>query len=214
MSGLKRLCLLGAVLVTCLLVALTSKALSQRTSPAPAVATAPSSHAPARTEAGAVAAAVDVLRVFGSPRMYDSRERSQILPSVAGTAVTAAEIDRGFELAARTLSVDARGTSPDGVLVSRLVPVGHRTMSFGQDRAEIAVWVVGLLGVAGDSSPVPVTATWTTETVTLEWIDQRWTVTGMRQTDGPTPVGSAQVPSPAEQIARAADQFTEPTYGE
>lgn len=213
MTGLRRLALLAAVLVACVLVALVSRTVSQRTGP---VAEGVVQERPAtseRTEDGAVAAAHEVLRVFGSTRMYDSRERERVLPSLAGQTGAAAEVDRGFALAARTLGLDERGRSLDGELVSRLVPVGHRTISLDADRAEIAFWVVGLLGVAGETSPVPVMATWTTETLTLEWVDGRWVLTSMRQADGPAPIGSAQVPAPAADIARAARDFEEVLHG-
>ena len=95
--------------------------------------------------------------------------------------------------------------------MARSIPVGTRTVSFDPDRAVVAVWSAGLLGVAAPRSSTPVQESWSTETVTLEWTEQGWRWVSFEHADGPAPVGSAQVPADAEAVARAARGFREVT---
>lgn len=173
------------------------------------------SDSPVRTEDGAVSAAVGFLQAYGSPEMYDPQERRQIIADITSPArrdQVAAQVDEAFTLAAQNLGLNARGRSPAGELIARTVPVGVRTLAYTDDRAVISVWTMGLLGVAGLESRLPVQESWSTETVTLEWTAEGWRWVSLEHVDGPAPIGSAQVPADAAVIADAAREFGEVTH--
>lgn len=161
-----------------------------------AVAVAPAS----RDEAGAVAAAVEYLSIYGSEVMFYAPARraalSEIISDERREAVLQ-ETDRAYALAARTLGVDASGQSPLGTLVARLVPVGVDVVDLEPSRATVSVWATSLLGVSGPGSTVPVQESWSTERVELVWEDDRWLWWDVTHADGPAPVGSTQVPADA-----------------
>lgn len=183
---------------------------SQATRSAPAAPPTDASSA-ARDERGAVAAAMEHLRLLGSEEMYDASARQRLLRARVEPAEFE-ELDHAYALAGENLGVAADGSAPEGVVVSRLVPVGHRVESFSPERAVVAVWAVGLLGVAGPTSRMPVQASWSTETVTMEWRDDGWRWIGVERREGPAPVGSAQIPAPADVMAAAAVAFEEPGH--
>jgi hypothetical protein len=183
---------------------------------APLTAPQPVVDTGARTEAGATAAAVEFLTAYGSSAMYDADLRRQIVADVTSPAVrtqTQTQVDAAFTLAARSLGLDSRGASPDGQLVARTIPVGARVVAYAPDRAVVAVWTTGLLGVAGLQSPNPVQESWSTETITLDWTPVGWRWASLEHADGPAPIGSAQVPADADAIARAARDFGAVTRG-
>lgn len=163
------------------------------------------------TAQSAVAAALDLVSVLGSTAMYDDRSRRAVLDRVAAESARA-ELDRGFRLAADALGLKPEGTAQGGDLVARVTPVGHRLDQFQGETAVVSVWTVGLLGVAGATSAQPVQASWSTETVTLTWLDGRWQWAGLVHAEGPAPVGSAQVPAPPSQLAQQVRDFREPTH--
>lgn len=169
-----------------------------------------------QTEAGAISAATNHLVAFTQPRMFQPLVRLQVLTVLAGprrAPELLRSVDPGMQRAAATLQVDpATGTSSMGQLVSRLTPVGYRVVSYGPERARIAVWATSLSGVAGASSSVPVVTSWATDTVDLEW-DGDWKWTGFVESAGPTPVGTVDPPSAWSEIADAATGFSPYGYG-
>ena len=170
----------------------------------------------ARTEQGAVAAALDILGLYGSPAMYDTVRRRELVARTAGAAVQddlQAQFDTAFALAARGLGIDRDGNPVEGTLVARAIPAGQRVVSYSPDRAVVAVWTTGLLGVAGAASRNPVQERWSTETVTLAWQDGAWRWLGLEHEDGPAPVGSPQVPATFNQVAAAHRTFEEVPRG-
>ena len=192
---------------------------SEAPSPGGVPVTAPVAQPPARTdartEAGATTAAVEFLVAYGSPAMYDPSQRRQVLAAITSPAVqaqTQAQVDEAFTLAATSLGLDAGGSSLEGELVARTIPIGTRIVDYSPDQAVISVWVTGLLGVAGLGSRYPVQESWSTATVTLDWTPQGWRWASLDHTDGPAPIGSAQVPADADAIARTARQFGAVAY--
>lgn len=163
-----------------------------------------------RTEAGARAAAIRFLTAYGSPAMYDADRRGEIVGDITSPSLRGqlqGQVDEAFGLAAKNLGLDRRGTTPDGELVARTVPVGVRVLAYDRDQAVVEIWATGLLGIAGLASRNPVQETWSTETVALEWTPEGWRWAGLKHADGPAPIGSAQVPADADVIAQAARDF-------
>jgi hypothetical protein len=162
-----------------------------------------------RNEAGAVRAALTHLQVVGSADIFDPQRRERLLSSAGVPEEARERFAAGYDLAADALGLDEKGESTQGELVSRTVPVGHRLAQYDGERAVVEVWAVGLLGVAGPTSTLPVQASWSTETLTLEWGGSSWRWTALEHQDGPAPVGSAQVPAAQELILRQVREFQE-----
>lgn len=183
--------LLPAALAAFVLAALAGRVTSTSAEGPDASAPSPSTVA---VEDDAVRAAQSVVRRLGSRDMYDERSRLDLLAASLSPALFAST-ERAYLLVGETLGLRADGTSGDGALVARLVPVGHRVLQRRPDEVVVAVWTVGLLGVAGPTSPKPVQATWSTETLTMRRQAGRWVCTRLVHEDGPAPVAGAQVPA-------------------
>jgi len=106
---------------------------------------------------------------------------------------------RGEGGAARDLEKSADflkkiGLSNDGsaragtTFVNRTMPAGTKVTFFSADTATIEVWCNGLFGLAGEDSTNPVTSTWFTVTMKLNWSGGDWKVLESSQKSGPTPV--------------------------
>ena len=183
---------------------------------APPAVTAADKAPGVRTEQGAVAATLEILGLYGSPEMYDPARRHELVERTAASAVRdqlQGQLDAAFALTARSLGVDASGRSTSGTLVARTIPVGQRIVAYTPDRAVVAVWTTGLLGIAETSSRNPVQESWSTETVTLTWEGDAWRWLELQHLPGPAPVGSPQVPATSDQIASAHKDFAEVPHG-
>lgn len=169
-----------------------------------------------RSQAGAISAATNYLVAFTQPRMFQPFVRDQVLTVLAGPQQAPdliKSVNPGMQRAAEALQVDpTTGTSAMGQLVSRLVPVGYKVISYEGDRARIAVWGTSLAGVAGSASSVPVVNNWATDTIDLVWAGD-WKWAGFVESDGPTPVGTVNPPSPWAEIADATTGFVPYGYG-
>lgn len=168
------------------------------------------------TAAGAVAAATNYLVAQSDPQMYVADRRHAVLETIAAPGQAdqlIAQVEPGIQLAARGLGLDASGRSNDGVLVSRVLPLGWHLDSYQSDRARVAVWYGTLAGVAALHSQTPVTTEYATESIDLVWAAGDWKWSGLVHADGPAPVGGVQPPSSADQIALAVQSFQPYAYG-
>lgn len=200
--------LLAVLLLTCLLATVAVRSLRDTPSdpaPLPTSSTVPSADSavpmpPVHDQDSAVRSAVSALVELGSTSMYDSSlRRDRLAELVVPDALDA--LDAGFGQTAANLGLDQRGQSTEGALVARYVPVGTHVVSYSPDTAVVSVWMTALLGVAGPTSRRPVQESWSTETVTMTWTGRGWRWAGSSSTEGPVPVGSAQVPSDAAALA-------------
>ena len=171
-----------------------------------------------RTEAGVRSAAANYLVAYGSPLVFVPASRHALLTAMLDPAVLAsmlAQTDAAFSATADRfgLGQDGQPTIPGVRFVSRTLPVGVRTVSYGPDTAVVSVWAAGLLGLAGGISPLPVTETWSTTTLTLRWVAGDWKWVSFTGETGPTPVPSISTPSGAQAIADAVAGFGGLTYG-
>lgn len=153
-----------------------------------------------------MAAATDALAHLGSPEVYDAGTRRGVLERVV-LPTEVARLEQAYAMTGSNLGLNSAGQSSEGELVARTVAVGTSVVAYSPDEAVIALWSTGLLGVAGPTSRQPVQETWSTDTVTMRWAGSGWRWASSRHEDGPVPVGSAQVPSAPEDIARAAREF-------
>lgn len=137
------------------------------------------------------AVAAQLVRRLNDPLLTDT-DRAQLLRDV--TAPSAPDLlatftpGPGFEQATG-LAVDAAGHRP---LVAAVVPVATDLLAATKDRARVAVWTVTVIGSRRLRQLV---GTWSTETVDLRRVGDRWLLAGYRSTAGPVPV-STQPPTP------------------
>jgi hypothetical protein len=78
----------------------------------------------------------------------------------------------------------------------------YRVDSFSPDRAEVVLWVVGLVGPR-DAPPEEI---WARAFMTLVWEDDTWKVAAEDGDAGPKP-GSRQQPSSPTELRRILDSF-------
>jgi hypothetical protein len=76
----------------------------------------------------------------------------------------------------------------------------------------VEVWCGGLLGLAGENSTNPVTSSWFTITMKLEWTGGDWKIVSHSQKDGPAPVPGDDRASSADDIAKAVEEYGGFTY--
>ncbi|MFE5733963.1 hypothetical protein ACFQ7A_24020 [Streptomyces sp. NPDC056528] len=172
----------------------------------------------ARDEQGAQSAATNYAVALGSAAMFTTAGRDEIVTTVYTPDAAAArrnDLDKAYgseELLTR-IGLQDDGTAPPGTtFISRVIPVGARTESYGTDRATVSVWYSTLFGLAGETSRNPVSEAWYTDTFELRWADGDWKVTRTTQKDGPVPVARDQRASGAQDMADAVGQFGGFTY--
>jgi hypothetical protein len=163
------------------------------------------------TRDGARAAAANYAIAYGSSAMFHTDKRHAIVDAIADPAVKPAlqaQLDQSFTAVMARFGLDTTGNPPQGeTFVDRTVPVGVHLLTYTTTEAQVAVWSVGVVGLAGAGSTLPVTEAWSTATITLHWTNGDWKWVAFTQTDGPTPVGGVQTPSNAGDIADAVKDF-------
>ncbi|MBM9508423.1 hypothetical protein [Actinacidiphila acididurans] len=192
-------------------------------------ATAPSGTAPvaghtngipsgfAHTQQGAQSAAANYAVALGGTGMFDTGQRHVIVNTIAdASAVNALQggFDRDYNATFNAqVGLTADGKAPTGqTFVSRTLPAGAKTTQYDGTRADVAVWCLGLFGLAGTDSTKPVTSSWFTVTFQLRWNGSDWKVVTTGQTKGPTPVSGDNPVSTADEIAGAVQGFGGFTY--
>ncbi|WP_030610358.1 hypothetical protein [Streptomyces sclerotialus] len=171
-----------------------------------------------KSEQGAQSAAANYAVALASDGMYRADERDAIIEAVYSPATAAARkeamgkvYDDPEFLAGVGLEKD--GSAPDGMtFVSRANPVGTKVEKFGEKSATVAVWYSSLFGLAGEGSENPVTESWYTTTMKLQWTGGDWKVTEVSQKKGPAPVGRDQAAATAEEMSKAVEGFGGFTY--
>ncbi|WP_406147165.1 hypothetical protein [Streptomyces sp. NBC_01012] len=171
----------------------------------------------AHDEQGAQSAAANYAVALGSADMFDKTKRDGILEATHDPAVVAAlKADTGKAYSAGFLTnvgLNEDGSTPSGLtFVSRTIPVGTRTTAQGEDTATVEVWCTGLVGMAGQGSTKPVSASWFTITEKLKWVAGDWKIESSSQAEGPTPVNGDNRASTADEIAGAVEGYGGFTY--
>ncbi|MFF2504841.1 hypothetical protein ACFVTY_15905 [Streptomyces sp. NPDC058067] len=188
-----------------------------------ASATAPTGTKPvasgfAHDEQGAQSAAANYAVALGSAEMFDKNRRHAIVDAVYTPAVAAdrqTSLDKVYaqETFLSSIGLNADGTAPSGsTFVSRIIPVGTKTMKFGGDSATVSIWYSSLFGLAGTNAKNPVSESWFTNTYELQWTGGDWKVTDFQQKDGPVPLGRDQRASTADDMAKAVQEYGGFTY--
>ena len=161
------------------------------------------------TSEGAQSAAVNYSVALGSSQMYATASRHAILQTIIDPAALEglqARLDSSFTSQGSKLGLQL-GQAPKGLsFISRAIPVGTKIDSYGS-QSVVEVWNDSLFGLAGQGSTYPVTESWYTLTVTLDWADGDWKLSDFTQSDGPTPISGNQTPSSADMMANAVTEF-------
>ncbi|MFJ8754043.1 hypothetical protein ACIREO_32665 [Streptomyces sp. NPDC102441] len=171
----------------------------------------------AHDEQGAQSAAANYAVALGSAEMFDKTKRDGILQATHDPAVVATlQVDMGKAYSPSFLAnvgLNEDGSTPSGLtFVSRTIPVGTKVTAQGTDTATVEVWCTGLVGMAGQGSTKPVTATWFTISEKLKWVGDDWKIESSNQAEGPTPVSGDNRASTADDIAGAVDGYGGFTY--
>lgn len=140
-----------------------------------------------RTEAGAIRAATDYVRIL-TPAPGETRD------AFARGVQAIASDEWGDEMDSTIASWDD-GTAEGAVL-------RYRVDSFSRDRAEVVMWVVGLV----DPHDAPPEEIWARAFITLVWEDDTWKVAAEDGDAGPKPA-SRQQASSSEDLRRILDSF-------
>lgn len=170
-----------------------------------------------KTEQGAQSAAANFAVPLGSAEMFDKSKRDAILNTVMAPSSVAkfqAELDRAYTAPFfKNVGLNEDGTTPKGYqFVSRTTPIGTKVTGFSDGKASVEVWCSGLLGLAGEKSTKPVTNSWFTITMKLEWINGDWKAVTHSQKDGPAPVPGDERASNSDEIAKAVEGYGGFTY--
>ncbi|NYI07498.1 hypothetical protein [Allostreptomyces psammosilenae] len=165
-----------------------------------------------QTEQGAQSAAANYVVALGSDRMFATDTRHAIVVALTAPEQVddwQARLDDTYAALASQYGLDDQGASTDEDLtfVCRTIPVGTRVEEYTPERAVVSVWNTGLIGLAGEGSTQPVTESWATTTLTLEWQGGDWLISDQRQEEGPVPISGIQPASGAEEIAEAISEF-------
>ncbi|MFZ4208466.1 hypothetical protein G3I30_33580 [Actinospica acidiphila] len=166
---------------------------------------------------GAESAAANYAVALGSAEMFTKARRDAILQSIIVPARIAdfeARLDKAYTPEFnKNVGLNGDGTAPEGLtFVSRTTPIGTKVTESSSDTATVEVWCSGLLGLAGESSTSPVTNSWFTITMLLEWTDDDWKIVTHSQKDGPTPVPGDERASNADEMAKAVQEYGGFTY--
>ncbi|QJS11223.1 hypothetical protein HKX69_18450 [Streptomyces argyrophyllae] len=171
----------------------------------------------AHTAQGAESAAANYAVALGSADMFNKAGRDTILQTVmTPSRVTSSEtaFDKAYTPSfSKSLGLNDDGTAPKGyTFVSRTSPIGTKVTESSGNTATVEVWCSGLLGLAGENSTNPVTNSWFTITMKLEWAAGDWKIVTHSQKEGPAPVPGDDRASSSDEMSKAVDEYGGFTY--
>ncbi|MFF7789537.1 hypothetical protein [Streptomyces sp. NPDC007991] len=171
----------------------------------------------AHDQQGVESAAANYAVALGSADMFDKVKRDAVLRAIIAPSRVAgfeARLDKAYTPEFnKNIGLNEDGSAPDGfTFVSRTSPIGTKITEYSADSATVEVWCSGLLGLAGENSTTPVTNSWFTITMQLEWANGDWKIVTHSQEDGPTPVPGDDRASSADEMAKAVEEYGGFTY--
>ncbi|MET8449940.1 hypothetical protein [Streptomyces sp. NPDC005209] len=171
----------------------------------------------AHSEQGAQSAAANYAVALGSADMFSKSRRDAILQTVITPSRVSgfeASLDQAYTPAFnKSVGLNEDGSTPKGyTFVSRTSPIGTKSTESSSDTATVEVWCSGLLGLAGQNSTNPVTNSWFTITMKLEWTAGGWKIITHSQKEGPAPVPGDDKASSADEMSKAVEEYGGFTY--
>jgi hypothetical protein len=169
----------------------------------------------ANSQQGAVAAAANYSSVLSSDLILDTATRRAAIDTLAAPEARAG-MQKTFNQAVASLrkglGVTAENAGSVKVLM-RAHPVGWKVDDYGNGTATVAIWMTGVTGsIGGTSPPVPIREGWGTTTVRLRWVKGDWKLVESTTVDGPLPIADVSPPTPAPELVSKASEFKEFTY--
>ncbi|WP_031173237.1 hypothetical protein [Streptomyces durhamensis] len=170
-----------------------------------------------QTQQGAQSAASNYAVALGSTDMFNKDSRNALLhllytPEAATRLGGPMNQAYSADFLAK-MGLDTAGNPPKGsTFVSRVVPVGTTVLQYTDNDAKVAVWYLGLIGMAGTASTDPVTSSWKTWTFDLRWSDGDWKIVSDTQRDGPAPVPGDDKAATSDEISKAIEEYGGFTY--
>ncbi|MFF7645337.1 hypothetical protein [Streptomyces canus] len=166
---------------------------------------------------GAQSAAANYAVSLGSTSMFNKATRDTLLQTIitpARVAALEAALDKAYTPEFNeALGLNTDGSAPAGyTFVSRTSPIGTKVTETSAVATTVDVWCGGLLGLAGENSTNPVTSSWFTITMKLEWTSNTWKIVTHSQKDGPSPVPGDDKASSADEMAKAVEEYGGFTY--
>ncbi|MFI0241884.1 hypothetical protein [Streptomyces sp. NPDC016845] len=171
----------------------------------------------AHDEQGVQSAAANYAVQLGGDGMFNADRRHEIVQHLSDPSARD-RLQAGFDADysasfLKSVGLDTEGRAPRGVtFVNRTLPAGTKVTDYHDSRATVDVWCNGLFGLTGDSSKNPVTSSWFTVTLELQWTSGDWKVLKTSQKTGPTPVTGDNPVSGSDEIGGAVQDFGGFTY--
>jgi hypothetical protein len=163
---------------------------------------------PARTRAGAVAAAALAITAFDGDVLLNTARLRAVVDNIASTASRTRLTDAFIQASAQTRAKLAADTVPRPVIVLRSIPVGYRIEQFSRHEAKVAIWYVGIVGSGATVEPQQ---SWQTQIVSLVWERRAWKVSMFESSSGPTPplspAGAAEPPGDLFAVIPRFEEF-------
>ncbi|MFJ9034970.1 hypothetical protein ACIRF8_00040 [Streptomyces sp. NPDC102406] len=188
-----------------------------KASPTAPTGTKPVSSGFAHDEQGVQSAAANYAVQLGGDGMFRADERRKIVQQLSDPSARD-RLQAGFDADYSTsflksVGLDADGRAPAGTtFVNRTLPAGTKVTGYTSNRSTVEVWCNGLFGLTGASSKNPVTSSWFTVTLQLQWSDGDWKILKTSQKTGPTPVNGDNPISGSDEIGDAVKDFGGFTY--
>ncbi|WP_330265942.1 hypothetical protein [Streptomyces griseorubiginosus] len=166
---------------------------------------------------GAQSAAANYAVALGSTGMFAKATRDTVLQAIITPSRVPgleAALDKAYTPEFnQSLGLNADGSAPEGyTFVSRTSPIGTKVTQTSAAATTVDVWCGGLLGLAGTNSTNPVTSSWFTITMKLEWTSNTWKIVTHSQKEGPSPVPGDDKASSADEMAKAVEEYGGFTY--
>ncbi|GAA2480672.1 hypothetical protein [Streptomyces longisporus] len=171
----------------------------------------------AHDQQGAQSAAANYAVALGSADMFNKTRRDAILQTIITPSRVAgfeSKLDQAYTPQFnKNVGLNEDGSTPAGyTFVSRTSPIGTKVTASSENDATVEVWCSGLLGLAGENSTNPVTNSWFTITIKLEWTGGDWKIVTHSQKEGPAPVPGDDRASSADDMAKAVEEYGGFTY--
>ncbi|WP_283302045.1 hypothetical protein [Streptomyces sp. HNM0645] len=167
-----------------------------------------------RTKDGAAAAAVNYQMARSAPGYFTDRAlRHRVLKTVMTSSALAAQQAQDDQTVKGLMAAlgATEQSAPD--MVMRAASLGTSVRSYSNDTAAVRVWMSEVVGVPTDKSKMPVSGTYSTYALILQWEDGDWKVATIDQAEGPTPLVSAdQSASSTDEMRLANKEFEAPRY--
>ncbi|MFI1203476.1 hypothetical protein ACH4VR_29275 [Streptomyces sp. NPDC020883] len=163
---------------------------------------------------GAIAAAVNYEMARSSPSYFtDQNFRHSVLTTVMAESSMQAQQktdDRDAAKLVASLGIDRDNASS---MVMRAAPLGTRVSNYSPQGATVDVWMSELIGMTNADSPLPVSASWTTYKLRVEWSGSDWKLMDISRSDGPTPLQTSDAaPDSVATFQKMDKDFHAPPY--